>query len=801
MILTLVHIVEDRDHVGAQAARTPTLSDLAVARVLVPKGPYKGQCFASILLDGHYCTKLIFKGYDVDKELCPLHQFVRANMTLKGKPELVQQAFGSVLYMEASLQVTVCYSEGWAMRGLVIGVPFLCRLDVCEQAPNGICHPAQLIGGVHAEEWQAAQRSGFSNRLIRRFGKHYAVLSFAKPGSAPKQVVQWSSGRTLDRFIPHHTWESDWVYIENVHVELAGTVRPFADALMRWHNPPQLSTDSLTKWVSRWQLCMSSTLSAGEATVVEINDVLSMNTRVALTDGCGYISCGQAESIAAHLRAQLGPGTEIGTISAVQIRIGGAKGMLCVDKHLDNADMTIYVRRSMLKIVDNCSSILEVLDFVDGRQIQPYAKLNNEVLPLLEDAALRAGAQRNHLEKRVFNIQQKNFLQAIADTVGAGSADENAEVMGDRLRSLSLTCSALRAPTEHCAVARYIRELETERVSENDWAAKEAPSANDPAELLAVADTLEECAKNYTQKPQYSLGAGSGYLYIVPDLSRTLKAGECRIRHNGKDILGEVNLWRNPCYLPSDIVKWTAVLNPMVDERMQVDNLIVLPCRTEMDRAPADQMSGGDYDGDKAAFLKLRGRAFCPAEQGSPTIPPKKENKLDKCHTTDVHEVLQVGYDLDDACAELFSKHEQGIKGRLTIPYFNAVTWRGATDALTIQTAWYALRAMDCIKQNESTKDLLKSMRLSTRGQDLKAPLWKGASTLSHLGVKVERGAVIEVEPPGELEQLQLLTKLRARAEALHWLCQGGRILDVAKGCQQYAFLIQKAGEHFFTTH
>ena len=104
--------VEDRDHTGAPAARTPTLSDLAAARVLVPKGPYKGQCFASILLDGSYCTRLIYKGYDVDKELYPLHQFVRANMMLKGKAELVQRAFGSVLYMDASVQVAVCYSDG-----------------------------------------------------------------------------------------------------------------------------------------------------------------------------------------------------------------------------------------------------------------------------------------------------------------------------------------------------------------------------------------------------------------------------------------------------------------------------------------------------------------------------------------------------------------------------------------------------------------------------------------------------------------------------------------------------------------
>ena len=43
-------------------------------------------------------------------------------MMLKGKAELVQRAFGSVLYMDASVQVAVCYSDGWGMkRGFVFG--------------------------------------------------------------------------------------------------------------------------------------------------------------------------------------------------------------------------------------------------------------------------------------------------------------------------------------------------------------------------------------------------------------------------------------------------------------------------------------------------------------------------------------------------------------------------------------------------------------------------------------------------------------------------------------------------------
>ena len=320
--------------------------------------------------------------------------------------------------------------------------------------------------------------------------------------------------------------------------------------------------------------------------------------------------------------------------------------------------------------------------------------------------------------------------------------------------------------------------------------------ANDPTELFAVADRLAEVADNFVKKPQYSLGPVSGFHYLVPDPTTTLKAGECFIRHNEHIIEGEVIMWRNPSYLASDIVQSTAVNNPYVAERLRVANLIVLPDGSDMNGSAADAMAGGDYDGDKAAFWLLKGRAFCPAARTPSTIPPMTENTLAGCATICVRDMIRNGYQIDDACAALFSTHEQGIKGRLTIPYFNAVTWRGATDPLTVKTAWYALRAMDCVKQNESTKELLKSMRRATKNQHLKPPMWKSDSALSTIGIGIEKGVPVEADPPLQTEYLQVLTKLRARAEALRWLCQSGRILDVVNGCAKYPVLINKAGAH-----
>ena len=192
--------------------------------------------------------------------------------------------------------------------------------------------------------------------------------------------------------------------------------------------------------------------------------------------------------------------------------------------------------------------------------------------------------------------------------------------------------------------------------------------ANDPTELFAVADGLAEVADNFVKKPQYSRGPGSGFLYLAPDPTTKLKAGEFFIRHNDQTIEDEVNLWRNPSYLASDIVQWAAVNNPYVAERMRVANLIVLPDGSDMNGSAADAMAGGDYDGDKAAFCLLKGHAFCPAARTPSTVPPMTENTLAGCATTCVRDMISNGNQIDDACAALFSTHEQGIKGRLTTP-------------------------------------------------------------------------------------------------------------------------------------
>ena len=238
---------------------------------------------------------------------------------------------------------------------------------------------------------------------------------------------------------------------------------PLVSALLQWHNPPQLSDGRLTKWVSRWQLCMSATLAVGRFEVIETRDLLSVTTGAVLTDGCGRIGCGLADLIADNIRKTSVKYQKIGLLSAVQIRIGGAKGMLIIEKALAHDNMTVYVRRSVMKIIINDASTLEVENWVDDIAHQPYANLNNEVIPLLEDAALRAGVAREATEQRVFKILAKNVLKFITYFVGLDSADEDVVSMSSRMRECRQDCTCVLGHAPHAKLAQHLMDLRAQR--------------------------------------------------------------------------------------------------------------------------------------------------------------------------------------------------------------------------------------------------------------------------------------------------------------------------------------------------
>lgn len=750
-------IPEGLGPIGAvDAAEQTALHSLITGRILSKCGKYKGAPYAAILMDKSYCFGLQRSGWKCHVKLVALQKFVNDNYELWGNPEGIKAAFGSILFLR----------DGAAADDM--------RVD-------------SFMSGEGAEEWLRNQRPGISNRLIRKFGACYAFLDFHKPHLAPTTVVQWGSGRRLTRFVPHHSLDTRWMFVDDKDVLLDGDTVPLREALVAWHAPIEQSLASLSKWIARWQLCLSPTWSAGPVDVVMENDIVSDATGNVLSEGAGWISERLADEVAKVLRIHV----PVGRISALQIRLGGCKGVLYVVKTcLDN---TVHVRYSMMKIESNEETILEVVKFFDDAPNRPEARLNKQIVPLIEAGVLRIGHARDVIEDRFSELQQRCF-QEILQKLLVNAAKTPPAPLTTVANLLAQICSPGEAAM-HQHLEDEVAAMRGSAVDGADWVARVAPPMNDSSTMHQIIKELRLQANAYVQNVQYPLGRTSGHLLIVPDHTGTLQEGECCGRRNGQPIVADALLvYRTPLFLVGHVRKLRAVRSDAVESTMRTDNVLVLSAAAQQPMATAMYLANGDYDGDTASYTTFCADVFQEAPLEDCNIPEPVQNQLRRCDCTSVRTVAEHYPMLDEACAELLAGHAEGVKGLLTSPWFRAVAWRGAQDDLTVQLAHYALRAMDVVKTNENSKALLNSMRRLKRQAQLEPAVWQNASSLQAIGVAIVRG-VPRLAAAGEpLEELRMLSVLRGRAEALYWLCSDGRFFDAAAGSEKYDFLIGAAG-------
>ena len=318
----------------------------------------------------------------------------------------------------------------------------------------------------------------------------------------------------------------------------------------------------------------------------------------------------------------------------------------------------------MVKIPKNKSRMLEVVNFVDDKANEREARLNNEVIPLLEDGSYRANASSAETEKIFFQLQLDTFIGAIRKEIKEHSSAEEVPAMDATFQSLRKECGSFGQPTEHAPFQDIIACIKDEKYT-GEWGPRQRPSPNDPAQLFDIVDKLADCARSAIEHPRYGLGAQSGHLFIVPDLSQTLTEGECMIKKNGTVMEGNVIIFRNPSYFQSDVICKRAVYSAAVEERMRVDNVIILPCNPELRQSAAEDMSGGDMDGDKATFFPQGDLLYCTGESLKERIPAKKPNTIKGCTSTKVRELLENGYSIGETCADILSRYEIGT---LAIP-------------------------------------------------------------------------------------------------------------------------------------
>ncbi|GMH33449.1 hypothetical protein BSKO_01283 [Bryopsis sp. KO-2023] len=275
------------------------------------------------------------------------------------------------------------------------------------------------------------------------------------------------------------------------------------------------------------------------------------------TDGIGKITADLAEEIATHLNLPYTP-------CAYQIRFGGAKGVVAVDKSPNLSRLfpnkRIFVRESMLKYNSQHTTV-EVLQ---SRSVPQELYLNQQLIMLLRNVGVPDEVFVGLLKKTLNTMSQmfidENVARSKMRSILCGVRWDDLEATGFDITSEPYLRSML--------MALYRVQMQNIR--------KKSRIPVDPRGarmLLGVVDETE------------SLRYGQVFIQISVNLKNPLSGS--------KVLKQKVVVGKSPCLHPGDVRTFDAVDCPKL--RHMVD-CIVFPSLGP--RPHPNEMSGSDLDGD-----------------------------------------------------------------------------------------------------------------------------------------------------------------------------------------------------------
>jgi hypothetical protein len=369
------------------------------------------------------------------------------------------------------------------------------------------------------------------------------------------------------------------------------SVEEMLDWLLQFKNNQD---QSFLKLFSRIQLGLSKTDPAVVLEQLQIShklaDIKSPTGQV-MNDGIGRISL----SIARKVKTALGL---FDLPSAIQGRMGSAKGLWIVDIHDPGADDWIETYPSQRKW--NCvqtDAFQRTLEVHSVSHELRSAQLNLQFLPVLEDRARDPKKMR--------------------DNIGDIVADDLNKTMGSLTSSISDPLQFRQWVHSNFSSSRTDR-LQHQQVPFIGGLPKRPedvmnflldggfkPQHQKHLQDLAFSLQKQQCD---VLKSKLNIRVGrSAYIYMVVDFWNVLDEGEVHVAFSSKfqdpqgkfsDVLlhgTDVLVARSPAHLPSDIQKVKAVFKT---ELRALKDVIVFSAKGNVPLA--DKLSGGDYDGDKA---------------------------------------------------------------------------------------------------------------------------------------------------------------------------------------------------------
>ncbi|KAI0701242.1 RNA dependent RNA polymerase-domain-containing protein [Cerioporus squamosus] len=415
-----------------------------------------------------------------------------------------------------------------------------------------------------------------------------------------------------------------------------------------WHNPlhlPDNANQPVKKYVTRFDLGFSISVPALQfQDIYHGEDKCNGNKAPAeriYTDGCGYMNGAALCAIARQMGLEERP-------TAVQGRIAGAKGLWVLHPRDQSPTGTpkIWIRKSQVKIqldLNNLHPAHRIFDLLAPPRVSVPSRLSRltilnlshngvpvnvfvelmrdtldaEVKALTDWSGPKAMLLLWRAVEKAGGVAMKRIMQHAQGTTRAtgltGRIREDDSEQSDDLVDPKLTDALQDLDESETPSVSSLRDPSTgEPLTIHATVMDLLQSGFHPMRLQVLYDKLKKIVTDVIEGIIRDFHVSvplSAEAFIVPDPHGVLKEDEIQFKSTKdlKDpvehsqphiILGEVLIYRNPCRLPSDVRKVTAVQYP---ELAEYTNVIVLP--TVGPYSYASYLAGGDYDGDTCVCI------------------------------------------------------------------------------------------------------------------------------------------------------------------------------------------------------
>ncbi|KAJ7128080.1 RNA dependent RNA polymerase-domain-containing protein [Mycena filopes] len=529
------------------------------------------------------------------------------------------------------------------------------------------------------------------------------------------------------------------------------------------HNANQL----LCKWASRFALGLSNSVPGpiiDPENVEEIDDIFSP-AKSNMTDGCGMSNA----AFNLKLRFDFNLPT---TPCAVQVRHGGRKGMLLMSPELtqDQTPRVAFRKPSQVKITYSeeakahpANATMDILRFsrtTCPARISPEVIVNLEhngvpadVFIAMQDAYLAQGVDDMLFWAKEPGREEPQFMYklwvAVEKSEGVLIARRMREAEGEaRFRGYGegFKDAVQDEEEEEDAVQQRSTAWWPDYISGCPSSLAETimtliDSGFTPQSLPVLRDKLKQVVlakiKYRATHFRYEV-AQSASAFVVPDFWQVLEENQIHFKSSRREfqnddgletdtILGEVLMTRNPCKVPTDVRKVTAVKHNQLH-----DIVDVIVCSVKGQRRLLDFLAGGDYDGDRALVIwdKTIVNPFTNAPERFADEPAGANWGFTRDETT----VAKFNADYARAAPEvkaaalqkylLGSLRDPSAVGQYSTYHDNAIVKRGYDNPHTVKLAYQFCKILDSPKTGYNLRPEAREAAARDHGH-ARGPAWK----------------------------------------------------------------------------